>query len=118
MSSLSMPIPKFILPLDNGMSNFSVQPLQLERMFGSFKSASDRFGFPIVDGYFDGSADAVISVITQIQEVFDFTLSLQVRPEMTEKSVKRAEQVLFWIGDITLASWLVVGMSNENLEFT
>ena len=105
MLDLNISLPRFLLPMDSNHAYFSDQFFVVVRNTTNRSLISDMFGFPLANGYFNGSAVKLQANI-KIQNDSDFTLSFHVRPQEIKESI------IIWTGQNTTA-WLEVWLSSD-----
>eukprot|EP00795_Rhopilema_esculentum_P001382 gene1382-15786_t len=113
MKGLNMPFPVFLVALDNNhlqcYGSHCMQPTRASD--AEKKPATDSFGFPLTDSYFNGT---VVKMVPRhpIQNGSDFTLSFEVRPESL------TESTILWFGYDNITALSVSVLFSGNLSIT
>ena len=108
-----MPFPVFLVALDkNHVQCYGSHCMQPTRASDAErKPATDSFGLPLADGYFNGT---VVKMVPRhpIQNGSDFTMSFQMRPESV------TESTILWFGYKSTTALSVSLLSSGNLSIT
>ena len=108
LSSLKLPVPRILLPLDTNATFLANQSISVNQPSSVSKLITDMHGFPVTAGYFN-SSDHIIRIITNaaIKINGDFTISLHIRFETLQKTT------FIWI-DHNTAMFLQLMIKSNN----
>ena len=105
MLDLNISLPRLLLPMDSSHAYFSDQSFVVLWNTTHRSLISDMFGFPLANGYFNGSA-VRLQTNDKMQNDSDFTISFHVRPQEIKASV------ILWTGHNNTL-WLEVWLSSD-----